>query len=209
MQIIKYMAIVTVVVKSLLAVDPMPIPKTDFSHGAGIALKSLMAKAPQELDPNLCVIVGTAYLEGSMESGVQRSTEKGLVYLKYASENNVILADAVLANYFLENRQLDQYAQSMQRVIFSGDEKIAVPAGLLLGNFYSEIGQTIDSVKTLRYVADHYGDSRAQFLAGYAIATGEYNATKRDGEFLIYQACINPKVDPVVVEKCALMGIGE
>lgn len=208
----KYLLAVAITFVSLYAVSPMPLPKTDFSQGSGMALKSLMAKPPQELEPSLCVIVGTAYLEGSKESGVPKMPEKGVAYLQHASENGVTLADAVLANYYLENRNLDNYARYMQKVVFSGDEKIAVPAGLLLSSFYGEIGQMNDSVKTLRYVADYYRDSRAQFLAGYAIATGEYSeadATKRDGEFLIYQACTNPRVDPAVSMRCTQMGIGE
>lgn len=200
------------VAASLFAVSPLPLPQTDFSQGPGVALKSLMAKPPQELDPNLCVIVGTAYLEGSAEAGIAAAPQKGLLYLNHASEEGVILADAVLANHYLQSNRLDQYARHMQKIIFSGDASIAVPAGLLLGSFYGEIGQTEDSVQTLRYIADRYSDSRAQFLAGYAIVTGEYKAsdtTIRDGEFLIYMACTNEKIDPAVAVKCSQMGKGE
>ena len=208
----KSLLISTLATTSLLAVGPMSLPKTDFVQGGGMSLKVLMSKPPQELDPNLCVLIGSAYLEGSLENGIQKSPKKGEAYLKYAGENGVALADALLANHYLLNRDLDRYARSMQRVVFSGDEKIAVPAGILLGNFYSEIGQIPDSVRVLRYVAERYGDTRAQFLAGYAILSGEYSApdvSKRDGEFLIYQACTNPKSDPAVMAKCTQMGIKE
>lgn len=197
---------------SLFGVGHMPLPQTNFGAASSAMLKQMMTKRPSELEPGLCVIVATAYLEGGEEAGVSKDAAKAERYLLSASRRGETLADALLSNLYLDQRRLDDYAKTMQRIVMSGNEKIAVPAGLLLSSFYAEVGQQDDSIRLLRYVAERYGDSRAQFLAGYAISTGEYggdDASKTDGEFLIYQACTNARIDPAVQLRCTQIGFKE
>lgn len=207
----KLVAVILALSMSLFAIEHLPVPKTDFASSS-MMLKQMLAKPPSELQPAMCVIVGTAYLDGSKEAGVARDAGKAELYLLHASQHGEVLADALLANLYLDQRRLDDYAKAMQRVMASGQERIAVPAGMLLSAFYGELGQNDDSVRVLRYVAERYGDSRAQFLAGYAIVNGEYggnDAGLNDGKFLIYQACTNSKIDPAVQLRCTQIGFRE
>lgn len=194
------------------AFEPMPMPKSGISGAGGdkMAFKIMLSKKPQELDPNVCVVVGSIYANGDQELGVKKNIDKGMAYMQRASDQNISMGMLLLANAYAEKDNYTGFYEQMTRLYKADDQKLSVPAGLTLAGIYASQDMYEQSFSALLYVAQKYGDSRAQFLAGYSIVSGTYAPSymnKRDGEFLIYQACTNEERDPSLADKCLVYNI--
>jgi len=187
----------------------LPSPTAGQKNGM-MAFKVLVTKPPHELDPEMAVIVGTIFSHGDSELKVNKNIDKALRYYQFAGENNVSMGYLLSANIYAKKEDLKNYVENMEKVVSANDDKISVPAGLQLASVWKDIDQIEKSVEVLRYVADRYQDSRAQFLVGYSLVSGELKSNElsvRDGEFYIYQACHNPHIDSAVKHQCNSMQI--
>jgi hypothetical protein len=194
---------------SLYAIQTFPVPQEKGVSSLPMtpAFQLLMLKEPKELDPQVAVIVGAVYCEGSKEMKVQKNQKRCFEYLDFASKNKVALADLIKANQFAKIDDHVGYQDSMEKVMMSGDEQLSIPAGLQLAGYYANEDKLAMSVRVLRYVADVYSDSRAQFMIAYSILNGDYtpvDLSRSDGQFYLYQACTNTNIDPVVEQKCEI-----
>ena len=191
-------------------IPSMNLPSPTGGQNGMMAFKVLVTKPPHELDPEMSVIVGTIFSHGDKELGVNKNIEKALQYYQYAGESNVSIGYLLSANIYAEKDDFKRYVQSMEKVISANDAKLSVPAGLQLASVWKDMDHIDKSVEVLRYVADRYQDSRAQFLVGYSLVTGEFRSKElstRDGEFYIYQACNNPLRDEAVKRQCSNLNL--
>lgn len=198
-------------IPALFAIQAMPLPNNIASIPVTQAFQALLTKEPSHLDPEVAVIVGTIYCQGSKEMKVLKNQKRCFEYLDFASEKKVVLADLVKANQYALNEDHKNYQAAMEKVMKSGDIRLSVPAGLQLAGYFASKDMTGKSVETLRYVADVYGDSRAQFMVAYSILNGDHipnDLTKKDGRFYLYQACTNINIDPMVKQKCEIYNKG-
>lgn len=172
-------------------------------------LRALAATPPEDLAPELAVIVGNFYMQGMDDIGVNKDLKRARPYFKYAGENKVVMGDFLLGNLCFEEGDQACFVTQMEKVIAADDPKLSTPTAFQLTIYWNALDRIDKSFEVMRYTADVYQDSRAQFMVGYSVVSGAYvpdDLTQNDGQFYLYQACHNDNIHKEVQQKCELYG---
>lgn len=199
--------VILLLLATLLLASESPQPK--MIPGADTAaLKVLVHQDPEDLVPEMAVIVGNIYQQGMDELNIKKNPLKAKEYFKWAVKNKVPMGSFLLGNLCLEQGDQKCFVEQMEIVVKAKDQKLSVPAAFQLTLFWNNVNRIDRSFEVMNYVADVYSDDRAQFMVGYSIVSGEYTPkgwSKRDGEFYLYQACTNTHQHDEVKGKCSEM----
>lgn len=175
--------------------------------GADItALKILVHKDPEELTPEMSIIVGNIYHQGMGDLSVKRDDKKARKYYEWAVKNKLTMGSLVLANLCLGQNDQKCYIEQMEKVVKAKDPALSASAAFQFTQYWNNMGNTAKAFEVMNYTADVYDDDRAQFMVGFSILSGAYipkGWSKKDGEFYMYQACTNPNKHEEVKIKCA------
>jgi len=197
---------ITLLLSNFLIANSLPNIKQTLPPGMDmLAIKALMVKKPNELEPDVSIMIGNIFQNGMQELGVKKNTQKAKIYYKSGAIRGVLIGNLLLANLALEEKDIKTYIKEMEFIIKANDYKLSIPAGLQLAAFWASINNKKSSIETLIYIATIYDDPRAQFMVGWSITTKEFipnGMTQDDGQQFLYQACTNPTRTKEIQTQC-------
>jgi len=182
-------------------------PSLGFS---GIAIKSFILKNPDELNPETCLIAGAVYQYGDESIEVSKDIQKAKQYYLSASKRGNITADLILGNIGLEEGNINEFVARSNKVMKAKNRSLSIPAGYQLSTLFMNLNRKKEAMRTLSYLADNYDEPRAQFLIGWALVYDGYSSDlydTKDGEFYLYRACNNKKIDTKTIQQCKILNL--